>query len=71
MSGTNAAALNGRPSMSDDDDRWPSTYDQVLTRAVHEVRSVEDDAGYWLSLVATLIAAVAIGLAVLTMTAIA
>jgi len=71
MSGTNAAVLNGRPSMKVDDDRWPSTYDQVLTRAVHEVRSVEDDAGYWLSLVATLIAAVAIGLAVLTMTAIA
>jgi hypothetical protein len=48
-----------------------ATYDQVLTRAVHEARSVEDDAGYWVSLAATLIAAVAIGLAVLTMTAIA
>jgi len=71
MSGTNTALLNGRPRMSDDEDRWPSTYDQVLTRAVHEARSSEDDAGYWLSLVATLIAAVAIGLAVLTMTAIA
>ena len=71
MSGTNTALLNGRPRMSDDEDRWPSTYDQVLTRAVHEARSVEDDAGCWISLAATLIAAVAIGLAVLTLTAIA
>jgi hypothetical protein len=70
MSGTNAALLNGYLTLSDDADRWPSPHVQVLTRGVHRARFVEGDSGYWASLVATLIAAVVVGVAVLTITAI-
>jgi hypothetical protein len=72
MSRTDAAVLNRRPTITDVDNRWrQSAYVQVLTSGAHEARSVEDGSGYWASLGGALIAALVIGLAVLTITAVA